>query len=128
MIAAIRLGGEHGHESFTIVDLADLPLALSRKWTLGGSYVVTNPVGDESPSLHRQIRGLKRGDPRVIHHINENTLDNRRENLMVCTGKSDAQCQPHPRRDAACGMTGRGISWIDVLRDQVQRLVREAIA
>lgn len=118
----------YSRQAFVIVDLVDLPLALSRKWSLNGGYATSNPVGDESSALHRQIRGLKRGDPRVIHHINENTLDNRRENLMICSNKIDAQMQDHPQRDAACRTSGGGPHWPERLRLMVQRLVQEAIA
>lgn len=57
--------------------------------------------------MHREILGLATGDPRITHHINENKLDNRRENLAVFASKSEANCQPHPQRDAACRRAGR---------------------
>lgn len=34
---------------------------------------------------HREVLGLEHGDPRHVHHVNGNTLDNRRENLKVVT-------------------------------------------
>ena len=35
--------------------------------------------------MHRQILGLERGDPRQGDHQNHNPLDNRRNNLRICT-------------------------------------------
>lgn len=44
--------------------------------------------------MHREVLGLKRGDKRVGHHINENTLDNRKENLEACTNnKNMSYCE-----------------------------------
>lgn len=35
--------------------------------------------------LHREVLGLKYGDPRQGDHINGNRLDDRRENLRICS-------------------------------------------
>jgi len=35
--------------------------------------------------MHRQILGLEYGDYRHVDHINHNTLDNRRDNIRICT-------------------------------------------
>jgi len=39
--------------------------------------------------MHRAIMGLSRGDPKEVDHINHNTLDNRRQNMRVCTRKQN---------------------------------------
>lgn len=73
------------------------------RWHWNGGYAVRGvPAGDpNSSAMHRQVCGLLRGDPRVVHHVNEDPLDNRRENLEVCASMSDASRRPHPKRDEA---------------------------
>lgn len=39
----------------------------------------------ETILMHRFIKGLKKGDHQQIDHINQKTLDNRSDNLRVCT-------------------------------------------
>lgn len=50
--------------------------------TNGKSYTVR---------MHRFIMGLEKGDKRVVDHISHNTLDNRKENLRVCTNAENCR-------------------------------------
>lgn len=43
--------------------------------------------------MHRVIMSLKRGDKRVVDHINHDTLDNRRANLRVCSSSLNVRNQ-----------------------------------
>lgn len=64
-------------------------------------YIPRPPGQGRAWPMHREIMGLEIGDPRVVHHLNENKLDNRRANLVVCASKREANSFPHPARDEA---------------------------
>lgn len=70
-----------------IVDDADYPLVADRKWALhpcGYAFRTAYENGRRSSVyMHRVIMNPPSG--LVIDHINHDPLDNRRENLRVCT-------------------------------------------
>ena len=78
---------------YTIVDDADYPELSKYSWFAqkqhSGYYAIRNSSlinGKRHPiRMHRQILGLEHGDKRVGDHIHHNTLDNRRNNLRICT-------------------------------------------
>lgn len=86
---------------YALVDAEDAPGLMRKRWCLTGGYAVeTRRVPGCSGAMHRQLLDLAPGD-RVVHHINEDKLDNRRANLLVCADAREANTQPHPERDAA---------------------------
>jgi hypothetical protein len=58
--------------------------------------------------MHRQLMGLTKGDGLLVDHVNGDTLDNRRENLRVCT-KTENQCNQRPRHTRAS--IYKGVGW-----------------
>ncbi|WP_261540538.1 HNH endonuclease [Burkholderia multivorans] len=72
-----------------------------------------------SISLHRQIMGLSFGDGRQVDHINGNKLDNRKENLRICTNTQNAW-----NRGAQCNNRSgfKGVSWFKRDRKWVARI------
>jgi len=56
--------------------------------------------------MHREILGLKFGDPREVDHIRSNeTLNNSRSNLRVAT-HAENMCNRQIHRNNACGYKG----------------------
>ena len=71
----------------TKIDLEDVDLVKNYKWCLQGkefNYVMNYKLG----LLHRYI--MNPSDDMVVDHINHDTLDNRKNNLRVCTKKENS--------------------------------------
>lgn len=88
----IELKGNRGKGMFALVDEDDYERVNQLKWypdkgnltKYAGTFTFINgkPV---HVALHRLIMGLSKGDGKEIDHINGNGLDNRKQNLRVCT-------------------------------------------
>jgi hypothetical protein len=79
---------------FTLVDNEDFELLSKHKWYAlrcksTGRYYVRRHYSINGKQrvciMARELMGLKYGDKRKVDHINHNTLDNRKENLRVCS-------------------------------------------
>lgn len=81
-----------GKFTYTIIDSSEYPSLSKFRWRLRKSHscwYVCRKVEvnghDKTVFMHRQ---LTRCPPdKQVHHRNHNTLDNRLENLLVCTKK-----------------------------------------
>jgi hypothetical protein len=58
--------------------------------------------------MHREILGLKYGDPRQCDHRNHNGLDNQRDNLRICTCAQN-QYNQVPQRNRSSAF--KGVDW-----------------
>lgn len=82
-----------------LVDLADLPLVGAFNWSTlcnsqGHAYAqrsVTRDRVTKSILMHRLITDCPAG--KVVDHINGNGLDNRRENLRICSQNDNMKNQ-----------------------------------
>ena len=97
---------------FALVDADDFDRVNERRWyahdlTSQGRTVyakswrhVENNYRGTVDHLHRFILGLDSSDPRIVHHINGNGLDNRRCNLVVLTQSEHVALHVRLKRSA----------------------------
>lgn len=88
----IPLGGKYGKGKFALIDDCDFERVSNYMWYLSQGYPTTNlghGRGNRVPiKLHRFILNPPKGQS--IDHINQDPLDNRRENLRYCTKSQNA--------------------------------------
>ncbi len=79
-------------DKFALVDDEDFDRINARNWHLSNrhpNYYARSSAlkGDNKGKclMHRMILGLSKGDKTMVDHINHNGLDNRKENLRLCT-------------------------------------------
>lgn len=94
----------------TIVDDEDYEILNQYKWyanfNSGNYYAMNNKLG----SMHRFIAKTPKG--LVTDHINHNTLDNRRDNLRVCTLQENNKNRNKRNNTSSKYM---GVTWFKVV-------------
>lgn len=86
LAVTVRLGKGY----VALIDAADLPLIRSRKWrtrTDVDGRVYATARGLPAIAMHRFIVGAMLGQ--VVDHRSGDTLDNRRDNLRICTNRQN---------------------------------------
>lgn len=89
------------------VDALDAQRVVGYRWIRSGPHAYASGRIDpslpalKSMSMHRLLLSLPAGHG-VVHHINEDGLDNRRVNLKWLPDALAHGSEPHPRRDALC--------------------------
>jgi hypothetical protein len=74
--------------------------AMRRTWNgKEASYIVY---------MHREVMGLKRGDKKLVDHINGDQLDNRKINLRFATKATNGMNRPAPKSNTS---GYKGVSW-----------------
>lgn len=92
---------------FTLVDDDIYALYSNYKWNFTLQVKRSIPDG-RTVILHRLIMGLDFGDKRVVDHINYDVLDNRRENLRVCTYQENSR---YSRSRRGSSSKYKGVTW-----------------
>lgn len=75
--------------------------------TVGYAHMnISKKDGRDGILMHRHILGLRKGDGKIVDHINGDGLDNRRENLRICTKTQNQQNQKprHTKRSKYKGV------------------------
>jgi len=91
-----------------LVDDEDAHVLGTWRWQLGNGYVSRQCKKRGRVYLHREILGLRKGDGRIVDHIDRNPLDNRQCNLRLVTHAENIQ----NRHDGSWALSGvRGVSW-----------------
>ena len=111
--------GRYGLGKFALVDDEDFEVLNKFKWHLKPSDLSYNPekIGYAKRGtrkegkytnviMHRVI--LKAEEGEICDHANGNTLDNRKENLRICTFKENSINSKKPRGNTS-GF--KGVSW-----------------
>lgn len=84
---------------FAIVDNDDYDWLSEYRWTLSTiGYAVRADSDGGNVYMHREILGLSKGDGKIVDHINHDTLDNRKENLRICTKQQNQLNQKAKKR------------------------------
>ena len=79
-----------------LFDKSDYDLIRKYTWhTNDFGYLLTR-YKNKTYRMHRLILGLEHTDDAVVDHANHNTLDNRRQNLRVCTNSQNAMNKETP--------------------------------
>jgi hypothetical protein len=97
------------HGLFAIVDDEDFDRLSERSWYLTTYSYAAASIGGTTVRMHRFILGLEIGDPRIVDHVNGNILDNRRQNLRICTVAQNMM-NSKLRSDNASGY--KGVTWV----------------
>lgn len=93
----------------TVIDKDDIGKAKQRKWRLSDGRVVAS-VGRKNIFLHRYL--LDAPKSKKVDHINRNPLDNRRQNLRLCTTQENNR-NKRMLDENTSGVTGVHYSKVD---------------
>ena len=98
IIRSIKYGIKH-----IVIDLEDVEKCKNYKWFLSFDEILNSFYVKTSKypySLHRVIMNCPKGF--VVDHINHNTLDNRKENLRICTHAENMKNRKRVRECVNC--------------------------
>jgi hypothetical protein len=97
--------------AYALVNATDAQWAGQWRWCLSDEgYAVRNEWvgGHRMVRMHRDLLGLPRGQYPEVDHQNRNRLDNRRENLRICSRGDNSQNKPSQRGSTS---RHRGVYW-----------------
>jgi len=92
---------------YAIVDECDVALVSGRKWAAcwnGWTWYASATVNNTTLYMHRLIMDAPKG--MKVDHKNHDGIDNRRENLRICTNSQNIQNRRGPRKNSSSGFIG----------------------
>lgn len=106
-----------------MVDVADYEWLMQWKWMARGGAYIYAARSDNGPYMHRVIMDCSRS--MMVDHINQNTLDNRRSNLRICTRSENTRNRktPSTNKSGLKGAQRQGNRWLAAIRVDGQRLL-----
>lgn len=98
-------------EEYVLVDEEEYDYLSQFRWTKATvGYAVRSHKG-ESILMHRELMGLVKGDGKLVDHKNHNKLDNRKENLRICTKlENQVHQRAKKRKDGSSHSKYKGVS------------------
>jgi len=96
---------------FALVDDDDYEYLSQWKWWYSNGYVVRShidPVTKKSTKIYMHRKIMKPPKGMVVHHINNNGLDNQECNLRVCTYSQNNQNKKSHKKGSS---KYKGVSW-----------------
>jgi hypothetical protein len=92
-VAKIPLHGRGKFHGYTTIDVADVELCRPISWTLSTQgYAVGRPKGSSNAiKLNRYLFFGVENNKTIIDHVNRDKLDNRRENLRMCSQRENGK-------------------------------------
>lgn len=83
--AELILRDKSGYElNRTLIDIEDIDLVIKYRWSYHHSGYAVAKIDGVQVRLHRLVMNVTNPQD-IVDHINHNTLDNRKENLRICT-------------------------------------------
>ena len=95
-IAFVEIISPLVEDAWAIIDAEDVMKAYNVRWRLWGGQHVYNKIG----YLHRLVLDAQ-GNPLDIDHIDRNPLNNRKQNLRLCTHSENCRNLPTPKRGSS---------------------------
>ena len=89
--------------SFAHISDCDAETVLAHKWQQSGRYAMAK-IGGKTVYMHRLILGAKAGE--YVDHWNNDGLDNRRENIRICTQSQNAGAKIVHAASSTTGIRG----------------------
>lgn len=86
-----------------LIDIEDVDKVSKYKWCLRNGYVYNNKVG----KLHRYL--INPSDDEVVDHKDNNKLDNRKDNLRICSQQQNLMNKS--KRRGSCSSQYKGVCW-----------------